>query len=167
MYKTIILFLISVALIGCVQQPTADQPVVDNDTVVVPNVTDDVEEDVLVPPNETNDAMDEPLVGGDSDEHGCIGSAGYSWCEEKQKCLRSWEEPCSSKLNASEAREIAMQSDCVSEGNLSDSSEYNNATNTWWIDLEIEKPGCSPACVVSEEKESAEINWRCTGLQIG
>ena len=34
------------------------------------------------------------IVGGDRDEHGCIGSAGYSWCEEKQKCLRIWEEPC-------------------------------------------------------------------------
>ncbi|VVB80194.1 Uncharacterised protein [uncultured archaeon] len=35
------------------------------------------------------------VVGGDKDEHGCIGSAGYSWCEVKQKCLRSWEENCS------------------------------------------------------------------------
>lgn len=34
------------------------------------------------------------IVGGDKDEHGCIGSAGYSWCELKQKCLRIWEEPC-------------------------------------------------------------------------
>lgn len=34
------------------------------------------------------------FVGGDRDEHGCIGSAGYSWCEVKQKCLREWEEPC-------------------------------------------------------------------------
>lgn len=34
------------------------------------------------------------LVGGDKDEHGCIGSAGYSWCETKQKCLREWEEKC-------------------------------------------------------------------------
>ncbi|MDD5040453.1 MAG: hypothetical protein PHY34_04880 [Patescibacteria group bacterium] len=34
------------------------------------------------------------LLGGDRDEHGCIGSAGYSWCEAKQKCLRTWEEPC-------------------------------------------------------------------------
>ena len=33
-------------------------------------------------------------VGDDRDEHGCIGSAGYSWCESKQKCLRSWEEDC-------------------------------------------------------------------------
>ena len=34
------------------------------------------------------------LIGGDKDEHGCIGSAGYSWCESKQKCLRVWEEDC-------------------------------------------------------------------------
>jgi hypothetical protein len=37
---------------------------------------------------------EEPIVGGDRDEHGCIGSAGYSWCEPKQKCLRVWEEEC-------------------------------------------------------------------------
>lgn len=36
----------------------------------------------------------ENIVGGDTDEHGCIGSAGYSWCETKQKCLRVWEEEC-------------------------------------------------------------------------
>jgi len=36
----------------------------------------------------------EPLVGGDRDAHGCIPSAGYSWCAEKSKCLRTWEENC-------------------------------------------------------------------------
>jgi hypothetical protein len=35
-----------------------------------------------------------PVVGGDKDAHGCIGSAGYSWCEAKNKCLRVWEEKC-------------------------------------------------------------------------
>lgn len=35
-----------------------------------------------------------PMPGSDRDSHGCIGSAGYSWCESKQKCLRVWEEPC-------------------------------------------------------------------------
>ncbi|MFC1753759.1 hypothetical protein ACFL96_10270 [Thermoproteota archaeon] len=35
-----------------------------------------------------------PIVGGDEDEHGCIGTAGYIWCESKQKCLRDWEEDC-------------------------------------------------------------------------
>lgn len=34
------------------------------------------------------------LIGGDKDSHGCLGGAGYSWCEAKQKCLRVWEEAC-------------------------------------------------------------------------
>lgn len=42
----------------------------------------------------------EPIVGGDKDEHGCIGSAGYSWCEVKQKCLRIWEESCEDEEKA-------------------------------------------------------------------
>jgi hypothetical protein len=37
-----------------------------------------------------------PIVGNDRDAHGCIGSAGYSWCEQKQKCLRPFEEKCTS-----------------------------------------------------------------------
>ena len=37
---------------------------------------------------------EEMLVGNEKDEHGCIGSAGYTWCEQKQKCLREWEEKC-------------------------------------------------------------------------
>ncbi|NDV75302.1 hypothetical protein [Burkholderia cenocepacia] len=32
-----------------------------------------------------------PRVGGDRDAHGCIGSAGYAWCERTQQCERPWE----------------------------------------------------------------------------
>ncbi|TFZ44299.1 hypothetical protein E5C33_15035 [Stenotrophomonas maltophilia] len=32
-----------------------------------------------------------PIVGGDRDAHGCIGSAGYQWCEHSQRCERPWE----------------------------------------------------------------------------
>lgn len=32
-----------------------------------------------------------PLVGGDRDAHGCIGSAGYQWCAREKSCVRSWE----------------------------------------------------------------------------
>lgn len=38
------------------------------------------------------------IVGNDSDAHGCKASAGYSWCEAKQKCLRSWEEDCAAAI---------------------------------------------------------------------
>jgi len=41
------------------------------------------------------------MVGNDRDEHGCIGSAGYTWCSEKQKCLRIWEESCSAAVTVS------------------------------------------------------------------
>ena len=35
-------------------------------------------------------------IGWDKDEHGCLISAWYSWCVLKNKCLRSWEENCTS-----------------------------------------------------------------------
>jgi len=31
------------------------------------------------------------LVGSDRDDHGCIASAGYQWCERTNQCERPWE----------------------------------------------------------------------------
>ena len=31
------------------------------------------------------------LVGSDRDEHGCIGSAGYTWSQALHDCIRVWE----------------------------------------------------------------------------
>jgi len=42
----------------------------------------------------TNKKTEPELIGGDTDEGGCLIGAGYSWCPTKQKCLRVWEEPC-------------------------------------------------------------------------
>jgi hypothetical protein len=46
--------------------------------------------------NKTNEQQTkkETIIGNDSDIHGCKASAGYSWCEKKQKCIRTWEESC-------------------------------------------------------------------------
>lgn len=54
------------------------------------------------------------LVGGDRDAHGCIGSAGYSWCEAKQKCLRIWEENCTEGYTIAEVTNetCSQDSDC-------------------------------------------------------
>jgi hypothetical protein len=29
--------------------------------------------------------------GSDRDIHGCISSAGYTWCENRRTCVRMWE----------------------------------------------------------------------------
>lgn len=42
-------------------------------------------------PQEQAPARAEQKVGGDRDEHGCIPSAGYSWCERTARCERPWE----------------------------------------------------------------------------
>jgi hypothetical protein len=36
-------------------------------------------------------------LGEDRDEHGCLRSAGYSWCEYSNECHRSWEASCGSE----------------------------------------------------------------------
>jgi hypothetical protein len=147
MIRLTIFVVLLVILAGCTQP----NPAAEN---VSENISNDMSE------NES------ALVGGDKDEHGCIGSAGYTWCEGKQRCLRPWEEPCEAKLNLSEAIDIAQKSDCIKEGSLTTETMYNNVSGTWWIDMNLSepKPGCSPACVVYEQNGTAEINWRCTGL---
>jgi hypothetical protein len=36
-------------------------------------------------------------LGDQRDEHGCLRSAGYSWCEHSNECHRPWEVPCAAK----------------------------------------------------------------------
>ncbi|AOJ36193.1 hypothetical protein [Burkholderia metallica] len=43
------------------------------------------------PPAPSSASAAAPMVGGDRDEHGCIPSAGYAWCEQTQQCERPWE----------------------------------------------------------------------------
>ena len=66
------------------------------------------------------------------------------------------------KLSLSEAKNIALLSECGDR--LKDTYICNEITGTWWINLDIEKSGCNPACVINVETKTAEINWRCTGL---
>ena len=66
-------------------------------------------------------------------------------------------------MTEAEAREIAKSCECGESGTLKDTAFYNDWTATWWIDLDAEKDGCRPACVVSVRTRQAEINWRCTG----
>jgi hypothetical protein len=209
------------------------------------------------------------VVGNDIDSHGCKTSAGYSWCEEKQKCIRPWEENCTTgehictaeestqiactmeympvcgklvlnmgktvyqtfgnKCSACAAMKVvgyvpgecpaekttfmcgdtkgnymtlteavaAAKTDCKGDpildctcpkGYRRDSTACNpecyystpkclapstqceqtyfcnEGTGTFWLNMNLTKPGCNPACVVDIATGKAEINWRCTGL---
>ena len=34
--------------------------------------------------------MEPEIIGGQRDEHGCLGPAGYSWSPIKSECIRIW-----------------------------------------------------------------------------
>lgn len=77
--------------------------------------------------------------------------------------------PCpkiNSMLSESEARAIAEKS-CIKGGESLSAGIYNENSKTWWYDANLNSTheGCNPACVVSEETKTSEINWRCTGLK--
>ena len=49
-------------------------------------------------PQQTDNAIEQPtnteetpMVGGDRDEHGCIGSAGYTWSALRGECIQVFE----------------------------------------------------------------------------
>lgn len=74
------------------------------------------------------------------------------------------DETTGEQLTLSDALQIAQNSECGQQGELLESWLCNQNTGTWWIDLDIDKPDCNPACVIKVTSQEAEINWRCTGL---
>ncbi|MFA6489548.1 MAG: hypothetical protein WCT52_02600 [Candidatus Micrarchaeia archaeon] len=78
----------AILLSGCALFPSA--PPAGNTTAPEQNTTQPVQ----------NQTPPEPvLVGNDSDEHGCKGSAGYVWCNVTEKCIRPWEENCTAPVD--------------------------------------------------------------------
>ena len=96
-----------------------------------------------------------------------VGGGGY-WVyrsasvPEEEVAKEVFGEEYCHEMGLTEAQEIAINSECGNQ--LEGSSMCNEDTKTWWLDLDIEKEGCNPACVVNVETRQAEINWRCTGL---
>lgn len=68
-----------------------------------------------------------------------------------------------SEMTQSEAREAAIAGVCGEEGTLKEGGFYNDWTGTWWIDMDVQMQGCSPACVVWPATGEVEVNYRCTG----
>jgi len=99
----------------------------------------------------------------------CV-EAGYPAMESyPRQCMANGitfvEESCQSGgniLTIEGARQIAMRSECGDR--LKETYFCNENTGTYWIDLNIERRGCNPACVIDLKTRRAVINWRCTGL---
>jgi len=68
------------------------------------------------------------------------------------------------RLGYTEAVAIAEGSECGQQGQLKQTRICNQDTGTWWIDLDMDMPGCNPACVVDLNSGTAEINGRCMGV---
>ena len=116
--------------------------------------------------NETGDIMlkafrDEsyPFKKG----HDYYSQAAGSGSSEEEFCSKKETEE---KMAFSEAKKIALGSECVKDGSLEEKHWCNEYTGTWWIDLDIDKKGCNPACVINVVTKEAEINWMCTGLMM-
>ncbi len=68
-----------------------------------------------VPPQEKPQETPQ-MVGGDRDEHNCIGSAGYQWSEVRKECLRLFEKgirlnPVDASLNQTVSAFIIFSDD--------------------------------------------------------
>ena len=44
-----------------------------------------------VVPNPVSPETKPAIVGADKDAHGCLPSAGYTWCAKMNQCVRPWE----------------------------------------------------------------------------
>lgn len=90
---------------------------------------------------------------------------GLTGCNMNQIEKINDNQPKTGGMTEAQARVIAEKT-CIKGGEALGLGIYNENSKTWWFDanLNATKPGCNPACVVSEETKMAEINWRCTGL---
>jgi hypothetical protein len=88
------------------------------------------------------------IVGNDRDAHGCIGSAGYSWCEVKNKCLRPWEEKC--EATSTPISTCNCPASYIQDGNSCNPKCYYN----------------NPRCLIASIQCTAGVksctpNWTC------
>ncbi|MCX6731105.1 MAG: hypothetical protein NTZ55_04605 [Candidatus Roizmanbacteria bacterium] len=110
-------------------------------TIQAPSPTPFVEVPMLTDPSLATSEGKQQLIGGDKDVHGCLGPAGYSWCEVKQKCLRVWEEKC-------EASKIS-DADLIKQALFT----KNNWASTLEVDLSVaQNDGVYAGGTVSEKQ---------------
>jgi len=130
---------------------TSDSTVVNDITVTDEADLDDVLPPILGPESTTDDedetrfGGDEDymnhggnLLGGERDENGCLGSAGYTWCEKQGNCVRSWElegewdDECVTKTTSSSDTSGESSSDSL-EDEIEDFFYNSDGTIKPWV----------------------------------
>ena len=97
------------------------------------------------------------LVGSDKDSHGCIGSAGYSWCAVKNKCLRVWEEKCEVAPISTTTNSVV----CTMDAMMCPDGTYVGRSAP---DCKFICPSVSDKCVEGDVKRytcpnGSQVNW--------
>ncbi|MBP9749525.1 MAG: hypothetical protein KBD21_02250 [Candidatus Pacebacteria bacterium] len=92
-----------------------------------------------------------------------VSGGFFIWNSHK---IEVGEKPDTSNVLTEKEARILAEASCIKGGGaLSGGGTYNPNSKTWWFDANLNATeGCNPACVVSEETQNVEINWRCTGL---
>lgn len=106
--------------------------------------------------------FEEKLIGGEKDEGGCLISAGYSWCEIKQKCVRVWEEPCTIIDEKNNIENIILdleeQTD-ISMNRLGKGTfQWNQKTPSGNVSMDVSGYGYS-AILIDNSKETGIVNF--------
>ncbi len=68
-------------------------------------------------------------------------------------------------MSAKEAMAAARQG-CLAAGNLTNRSAYDNATQTWSIDLDASQSGCTSKCVVYSQNKSTSVIRQCAAAPV-
>jgi hypothetical protein len=131
---------------------TEAENIPENNPPPLVNIVDpdaEVPEDPELPPEKEA----ETIIGGDTDVYGCLSAAGYSWCESKQICLRTWEQDCNptgnppTEINDSNragqiAREYFDQSEEWKYNNFNSSIinvTQDDCIGCWTVEFEYER----------------------------
>ncbi|MBW3013221.1 hypothetical protein KY340_03355 [Candidatus Woesearchaeota archaeon] len=163
-YLAITLIIISVLALGCaVEKPVEEQTITNFEECVAAGNPVMESYPRQCASNGQTFVEEVELADGKCDGE-CVCGPDEAWCEAWQRCSNIREESCPGTVYTYEqAKAIAINSG-ITEDQFTGDFVYNDYTQTWWFDVNIEKEGCSPAMVVDEKTGTAEINWRCTGL---
>lgn len=100
----------------------------------------------------------QPLVGGDSDAHGCKASAGYQWSELRRECIRVFEKGIRLKAKA-EGLDPNLVAYLVMKSNSDDDAQVELFIPSEKKSIVLPRVGQNDAGTWKNEKYTL-IQWR-------